>query len=58
MEKEISKYIDKLINDYLKSLFGNLVDFVKTYARAETEAAMVNMGEEFKNILEQDKKSG
>lgn len=37
MEKEINKFSESLVNIYLKDLFGNLVEFIKKYAKEETE---------------------
>ena len=37
MEKEINRFSESLVNIYLKDLFGNLVYFIKKYAKEETE---------------------
>lgn len=49
MEKEIKKFSDMLISIHLKDHFGNLVDFVKKYAkeRMNQEQQMV---EEVKQV--------
>ena len=48
-EKEINKYIDKLINISLKDMFGNLIDFVKQYAKTEDDH-IKDLGEFIGNI--------
>jgi vacuolar protein sorting-associated protein 52 len=35
LEKELNGYIDQLVELYLKDYFGNLIDFVRKYAREE-----------------------
>ncbi|CAD8194932.1 unnamed protein product [Paramecium octaurelia] len=37
LEKETNKFSEKLIEIYLKELFGNLVDFIQKYAKEESE---------------------
>ncbi|KAM3144017.1 hypothetical protein pb186bvf_003781 [Paramecium bursaria] len=43
IEKETNKFSEKLVQIFMKDLFGNLVDFIQKYAKEETERELNQM---------------